>query len=195
MNTRAQVGKLRRELRFSKSAIEKNLQALGKSISEMKPLVDAFMNSEGLLGLYGSELLILEKALGIDFGIPAIELVGELVSVKKVPAATSISYGYLSTTERVTNLGLVAIGFSDGIPRSATNKVRVSIAGKNYQTVGRIAMDQLVVDLGEDSPPTGIEVTFFTADFPLEEWAKVSDFTQLEILGRITSRVDRVWSK
>ena len=104
MSNRAQTGKLRRELRFSKSAIEANLRELGKELSQVRPLVDAFMASDGLLTLYGSELLLLEKALGIGFGEPAVQLVGELVAVKSVPTGTgTVSYTHLTlpTTSRV----------------------------------------------------------------------------------------------
>mgnify|MGYP000122500344 FL=1 len=195
MSNRAQTGKLRRELRFSKSAIEANLRELGKELSQVRPLVDAFMDSDGLLTLYGSELLLLEKALGIGFGEPAVQLVGELVSVKSVPPGTGISYGYLAKTEQPTNLGLVAIGFSDGIPRVATNQVSVVIDNKSFRSIGRIAMDQLVVDLQDLVPELGAEVKLFTHHFPLSEWSRVTGFTQLEILGRITARVERTWAE
>lgn len=195
MNNRAQPGRLRRELRFSKSKIAQNLAGAGLEFTEIKPLVEAFMSPNGLLGLYGSELLLLEKALGLSGGVLAIDLVGELVSVKEVPPDTGVSYGYLSRTSAITNLGLIAIGFSDGIPRSATNEFRVRINDKSCQGLGRIAMDQCVVDLGSDNPQIGSEVSFFGTGFPLAAWAEASGFTQLEIVGRITERVTRTWSE
>ena len=153
------------------------------------------MTTNGLLGLYGTELLLAEKALGLTAGKPAVDLVGELISVKQVPAGTGVSYGFLSHTTEHTNLGLVAIGFSDGIPRSATNSVSLGINGKIYPGIGRIAMDQCVVNLRQDAPIPGSEVSFFTKDFGLTEWSRVSGFTPLEILGRITDRVTRTWSE
>lgn len=151
------------------------------------------MEPNGLLGLYGSELLLLEKALGIKTGELAVDLVGELVSVKLVPQGTGVSYGYLGYTATRENLGLVAIGFSDGIPRSATNSFQVEIEGKPFKSIGRIAMDQCVIELGEVSPPLGAEVSFFNSRFSLADWANASGMTPLEILGRITARVSRVW--
>lgn len=193
MSSRAQTGKLRRELRFSKCRVETNLDLLGKELSSVRPLVDAFMTNDGLLALYGTELLLLEKALGIGFGSPAFDLVGELISVKAVPANTKVSYGYLGKTAKSSNLGLVGIGFSDGIPREASNLASLSIAGVAYPILGRIAMDQLVIDLGDTSPELGSEVSFFNPEFPLSKWSGLTDFTPLEILGRITARVERVW--
>lgn len=151
------------------------------------------METNGLLGLYGSELLLLEKALGLKTGELALDLVGELVSVKLVPQGTGVSYGYLGYTANRENLGLVAIGFSDGIPRSATNSFQVEIGGKQFKSIGRIAMDQCVIELGEVSPPLGAEVSFFNSRFSLADWANASGMTPLEILGRITARVSRVW--
>lgn len=195
MNNGAQTGRLRRELRFSKSKIANNLAQTDIDFAAIKPLSEAFMSPMGLLGLYGSELLLLEKALGLSGGELAIDLVGELVSVKEVPPGTGVSYGYLSRTNVTTNLGLIAIGFSDGIPRSATNEFQVGIGDRSYKGLGRIAMDQCVVDLGSDTPRVGSEVSFFSNGFPLASWAEVSGFTQLEILGRITARVSRTWSE
>lgn len=193
MNNSQGTKGLRRELRFSKSKVERNLAAQGLSEASVKPLLEALMEPNGLLGLYGAELLLLEKTLGIHTGELAVDLVGELVSVKRVPEGTGVSYGYLGQTATQGNLGLVAIGFSDGIPRSATNTFRVEISGVNFKNIGRIAMDQCVIELGETNPELGAEVSFFNANFTLVDWSKVSGFTPLEILGRITSRVTRVW--
>ena len=195
MNNRAVPNRLRRELRFSKSKIANNLAQANLDFTAIKPLTEAFMSPKGLLGLYGSELLLLEKALGLSGGELAVDLVGELISVKEVPPGTGVSYGYLGRTAETTNLGLIAIGFSDGIPRAATNHFQVEVEHANYSGIGRIAMDQCVVNLGSDNPEVGSEVSFFNKKFPLSAWAEVSGFSQLEILGRITERVTRTWSE
>ncbi len=193
MNNSEQQKGLRRELRFSRSKVDRNLAAHGLKYVEVKPLLQALLEENGLLGLYGSELLLLEKALGLGAGELAIDLVGELVSVKRVPAGTKVSYGYLGQTEGSTNLGLVAIGFSDGIPRNATNQFEVKVGENGFSGIGRIAMDQCVIDLGDANPRLGSEVSFFNSNSSLETWVKISGFTPLEIFGRITARVKRVW--
>ena len=195
MATRLNPGTLRRELRISRSAVESNLETLGLTFSAIRPITSAALDAQGLLGLYGSELLLLEKVLGLSGGIPAIQLAGELVLVKSVPADTGISYGYLTTTKRATNLGLVGIGFSDGLPRSSTNKFFVTINGKSYPGVGRMAMDQCVIDLGSDSPEPGSEVLFFTRHFSITDFANACGVSPLEVFGRITERVSRTWSE
>jgi alanine racemase len=193
MNNSAQQNGLRRELRFSRSKVENNLASQGLRRDEVKPLLEALMEPNGLLGLYGAELLLLEKVLGLKSGELAVDLVGELVSVKQVPEGTGVSYGYLGKTTSRTNLGLVAIGFSDGIPRGATNAFTVKVGGDAFAGIGRIAMDQCVIDLREQRPELGSEVSFFNSDFSLLDWSNISGFTPLEIFGRITSRVSRVW--
>ena len=195
MATRVKPGTLRRELRFSESAVDSNLQTLGLSFNDVRPLTLALTDSQGFLNLPGTELLLLEKVLGLSAGTPAVQLVGELVLVKAVPANTGVSYGYLAQTASPTNLGLIGIGFSDGLPRSSTNNFKVSIDGKTYPGIGRMAMDQCVIDLGADSPKLGSEVVFFGSGFSLADFAEATGFTQLEILGRITSRVARMWSE
>ena len=195
MTSRVHSGRLRRELRFSKTAIKANLSALGLTPEEARPVIDAVMTNDGLLGLYGTELLLLEKVLGLASDSPAVRLIGELVSVKKVPADTGISYGHLAVTSKPTNLGLVALGFSDGIPRAATNALLVSIQGKAFKNVGRIAMDQLIIDLGNESPAIGSEVELFGSAQPLVQLARMTGFSPLEIIGRIPARVTRTWSE
>lgn len=195
MSSRIESGRLRRELRVSRSILEANLAVFGSTLKEVQPLSDAFFNPVGLLGLYGSELLMLERALGIGSGTPAVKLVGELVSVKSVPRGTGVSYGHLQSTESDTSLGLIAIGFSDGIPRSVSGKFSVEIQGSNFPSLGRIAMDQSVIDLKQSNPNLGSEANFFTADCPLEKIARDSGFAELEILGRVPARVARVWSE
>lgn len=193
MTSRVHSGRIRRELRFSREIVASNLKNSGLDVDQVKPLLEAIMESDGLLGLQGRELLLLEKALGIRDGSPAVRLVGELVLVKTVPAETGISYGYLSRTEKPTRLGLVALGFSDGLPRNLSNQIEVEVTGKFYPSRGRIAMDQCVIELGTDNPTIGSEVHFINEANNLKKLAEISGFSELEILGRITSRVTRTW--
>ena len=193
MSSRANPGKLRRELRFDRTIVNQNLSSLGLEFDKVKPLISAMNEPNGLLGLHGTELLLLEKVLGLRTEKPAVSLVGELVSVKQVPEGTRVSYGYLSRTTENSNLALVALGFSDGLPRSATNLLRAEIDGRVFGGIGRIAMDQCVFDIGDAKFEVGSEVTLFGEHYSLDALSKDSGFTPLEILGRITARVTRTW--
>src|SRR5690606_35880584 len=80
---------------------------------------------------------------------PAMTLDAAVISAKRVPADTGVSYGHDYLTARETTLALVPLGYADGVPRSASGRAPVSIDGVTYRVAGRVAMDQLVVDVGE----------------------------------------------
>ncbi|HEY5229761.1 MAG TPA: alanine racemase, partial [Galbitalea sp.] len=100
------------------------------------------------IGAYG--LSPLEGRSSADLGLrPVMELGAEIVSVKRVPAGSGVSYGYAYRTSAETTLALVPLGYADGIPRSASSIAPVSINGTTYRISGRVAMDQFVVDVGD----------------------------------------------
>jgi alanine racemase len=125
---------------------------------------------------------------------PAMRAVSELVNVKRVPAGQGVSYGYRYVTERETFLGLVPFGYSEGMPRVSSNH-EVLIGGRLYPVVGRVAMDQFVVDLGSSELALGTEVVIFgdrARGEPTAEELGVSAGTiNYEIVTRIGGRATR----
>ncbi len=81
-----------------------------------------------------------------------------LAMVKHVPAGASVSYGHTWTAERDTLLGLVPAGYGDGVPRHASSAAHVLAGGSQRPIAGRVCMDQLVLDLGDDRLAAGDEV-------------------------------------
>ncbi|WP_427019025.1 alanine racemase [Pseudarthrobacter sp. P1] len=138
-------------------------------------------------------------ALGLH---PAMTLQTRLASCKDVPAGQGVSYGLHHVTDRPTTLGLVPLGYADGVPRIATGGP-VLIGGRSYPVVGRIAMDQMVVDLGPEASPAtgasllGAEAVLFgdpAAGAPaVEEWAAAAGTINYEVVTRISGRVPRVY--
>ena len=128
---------------------------------------------------------------------PAMTLRAKLHLVKDVPAGSPVGYGATEITKADTKLGLVAMGYADGIPRIAKN-VGVTFNGKRAPIIGRVSMDQFVVDLGAGStaksgdwvsvfgPGTGEE---YTAD----DWGSASGSINYEIVTRIGPRVPRIY--
>lgn len=99
---------------------------------------------------------------------PAMSLVSRLALVKEVEAGQRIGYGHLHTTDSDTTLGLVPIGYADGLHRAASGKVDVLVrepeGDRRVPQVGRISMDQIVIDLGPHSTARpGDEVVLFGA--------------------------------
>lgn len=114
-------------------------------------------------------------AYGLAGGTPVMTLTGEIIAVKRVGAGAGVSYGYTFRTEAPTHLALVGLGYADGIPRLASNRAEVAIAGRRLPVVGRVAMDQFVVDTGQVAAEPGDEVVLFgagsTDDVPrASEW-------------------------
>ena len=147
------------------------------------------------IGTYG-----LPPTAGVDMAAiglrPAMELAGEVAAVRRVPAGEGVSYGFLHRTERPTTLALVPLGYADGVPRSATGRGQVSIRGRRYPVVGRIAMDQFVVDVGDDPVEVGDRVVLWgdpaTGAPSAGEWAAAAGTIDYEIVTRVGPRVPRV---
>ncbi|MEU9471834.1 alanine racemase [Streptomyces avermitilis] len=141
-----------------------------------------------------------ELGVPADFGLrPVMTLAASLALVKHVPGGHGISYGHHYVTPGATTLGLVPVGYADGIPRHASGSGPVLIGGKWRTVAGRIAMDQFVVDLGGDEPGAGAEAVLFgpgdRGEPTAQDWAKAAGTIAYEIVTRIGTRVPRVYVK
>jgi alanine racemase len=139
-----------------------------------------------------------DVAAPAEYGLrPAMTLAADLVHVKRVPAGSGVSYGHTYTTERETTLGLVPLGYADGIPRAAGNVGPVRAAGRARTVAGRVCMDQLVLDLGDDAAAVGDEVVLFgpgdDGGPTAEDWARATGTISYEIVTRVGPRVPRVY--
>ncbi|MGV8876465.1 MAG: alanine racemase [Rhodoglobus sp.] len=131
-------------------------------------------------------------ALGL---VPAMTLSAPVVSVKRVPAGQGISYGFDFSTTVDTTVALVPLGYGDGVPRHASNRGPVSINGVTGRIAGRVAMDQIVVDMGDTAVAVGDMAVLFgdpaTAVPSAQDWAIAADTINYEIVTRIGQRVTR----
>ncbi|MFF7406270.1 alanine racemase [Streptomyces murinus] len=133
-----------------------------------------------------------------DFGLrPVMTLSASLALVKRVPGGHGVSYGHHYVTPGDTTLGLVPLGYGDGVPRHASGAGPVLVDGKWRTAAGRVAMDQFVVDLGGDEPPVGTEAVLFgpgdRGEPTAEDWATACGTIVYEIVTRIGTRVPRVY--
>ena len=137
---------------------------------------------------------------------PAMTVTSPLALVKTVPAGSGVSYGHTWTTSRETRLGLVPVGYGDGVPRHAGNTAAVWVGGRRRPIRGRICMDQFVVDLDdpdheagppadEAGPTAGDEVVLFgpgTSGEPTaDDWARACGTIHYEIVTRMGGRLAR----
>jgi alanine racemase len=129
---------------------------------------------------------------------PAMQLRAKLHLVKSVPANTPVGYGAAAFTSAETKLGVVAMGYADGIPRVAQG-AGVFVDGKRAPIIGRVSMDQFVVDLGLDSQAnSGDWVVVFgdgsTGEYTADDWGAASGSINYEIITRIGPRVPRIYA-
>jgi alanine racemase len=133
-----------------------------------------------------------------EFGLrPVMRFSASLALVKHVPGGHGVSYGHHYVTPGETTLGLVPVGYGDGVPRHASGTGPVLVGGKLRTVAGRVAMDQFVVDLGGDEPAVGSEAVLFgpgdRGEPTAEDWAQAAGTIAYEIVTRIGSRVPRVY--
>ncbi len=176
----------------------------------LEPTVRHLANSAGSLVVPESRLDLVRvgiAAYGIDpapgiaalAGVvlrPVMRLRSQLVNVKQIAAGVGVSYGLTWTAEASTTVGLVPLGYSDGIPRHASNRAWVEWSGTRVPVRGRICMDQFVVELGTGKvAEPGEEVVLFGpgdhGEPTAAEWAAWCDTIGYEIVTRIGTRVPR----
>ena len=132
-----------------------------------------------------------------DFGLrEAMRVTARLAGVKAAPAGQGVSYGHEYTTTRETLLGLVPVGYADGVPRSAGNRGPVLTGGRRYTLAGRVCMDQVVLDLGPDaSVAAGDEVVLLgvgaDGEPTAQDWAEAAGTINYEIVTRMGPRLPR----
>ena len=148
------------------------------------------------IGMYG--LPPSTPGSAADLGLTSVmTLLSRLALVKTIPAGQSVSYGSSWTAQRATRIGLVPLGYADGVPRSAGGRAEVLLDGVRCPAIGRIAMDQFVIAIDDriDEARAGDEVVVFgdeasgapTAD----DWAVAADSIGYEIVTRVSARVPR----
>ncbi|MFF6993767.1 alanine racemase [Streptomyces sp. NPDC008313] len=176
----------------------------------VRPEVRHIANSPATLTLPGSHFDLVRTGIAMygispspeigtpaDLGLrPVMTLSASLALVKHVPGGHGVSYGHHYVTPGDTTLGLIPVGYADGIPRHASGTGPVLVGGKLRTAAGRIAMDQFVVDLGGDEPPAGAEAVLFgpgdRGEPTAEDWARATGTIAYEIVTRIGTRVPRV---
>ncbi|GAB2640001.1 alanine racemase [Gordonia jinhuaensis] len=135
-----------------------------------------------------------------DFGlIPAMTLTAEVILVKHLARGSGVSYNHTWVTPRDTTIAILPAGYADGVPRAIAGKFAVSINGRMFPSVGRVCMDQVVVDLGPDGGGVGegdrAELFGTGADGGATalDWANASDTIDYEIISGIRGRRVRTY--
>jgi alanine racemase len=142
-------------------------------------------------GLSPAPDVVTAEELGL---VPAMTVRARLAAVKQVSAGAGVSYGHTYVAPAAMTVGVVPVGYGDGIPRHASSRAEVLVAGRRRPVLGRVCMDQLVVGLDDGAAP-GDEVLLFgpgTHGEPTaQDWAEACGTISYEIVTRIDGRMRR----
>ena len=150
------------------------------------------------IAIYGLSPDVNSLGTSASLGLKAaMSLRAKLHLVKEVPAHSPVGYGATAITNRDTKLGIVAMGYADGIPRIAQG-AGIFVHGKRAPIIGRVSMDQFVVDLGPESQAVSGEWVEVFGDgiaggYTAEEWGSACGSINYEIVTRIGPRVPRIY--
>ncbi len=128
--------------------------------------------------------------------VPAMTVRARLAMVKRLPAGAGVSYGHTWAAVSDTTVGLVPVGYADGVPRAASSTASVLVDRRRRPVAGRVCMDQLVVDLGDgERVQAGDEVVLFGTGEDgaptAQDWAEACGTISYEIVSRIGGRFRR----
>ena len=157
------------------------------------------------ISMYGLSPDVKTMGNSIELNLkPALKLRAKIHLVKDVPAGSQVGYGGTYITKVDTKLGVIAMGYADGVPRNANSLAGVLVGNKMSPIIGRVSMDQFVVDLGKESQSRAGDWAYligsekgdsYTSDrcYTADSWAAACGTINYEIVTRLGPRVKRIY--
>lgn len=143
--------------------------------------------------LYGSSPLIKQGSNKHQLK-PVMTLSSEIIARHTVQPGETVGYGSSWVADKVTEVGIVAIGYGDGYPRSAPTGTPVWCQGKRLHTLGRVSMDMLCIDISNQSNiDVGSKVELWGENINANDVAETSNTISYELFCRLTPRVKRIY--
>lgn len=199
------------EPEFAREQLSRFLEVLGLMDARgRRPELAHIANSAALASMPESRLDMVrpgilvygyEPAPGTRVGLePVMRLASRISFVKTARKGARVSYGGTWTAPRDTRVATVPIGYGDGYSRSLSSRAEVSVAGRRAPVIGRICMDQLMIDLGPGAAEDeGEEVILFGerdgVRLPGEELCSLMDTIPYELTCMVAERVPRVYTE
>ncbi|MFC8075157.1 alanine racemase [Streptomyces sp. NPDC057307] len=185
-----------------KAGIEPEVRHIANSAAALtlpESHFDLVRSGIAVYGISPSAELGTSRELGLR---PVMTLAASVALVKRVPEGHGVSYGHTYRTAAETTLGLIPLGYADGVPRHASGRGPVLVGGTVRRVAGRVAMDQFVVDLGAGPDADAVQegapaVLFGPGDDggpTAADWAEAAGTIAYEIVTRIGPRVPRVYT-
>jgi alanine racemase len=126
-----------------------------------------------------------------------MRLVSAVGTARRVPAGDGVSYGLTFSPDRETTIATVLIGYADGYSRLLSNQGEVLIDGRRRRIAGRVTMDQIMVDCGDDDIAAGAEVVLIgrqgTDEITADEIAAKTGTINYEVVSAVGRRVPRTY--
>jgi len=139
--------------------------------------------------LYGTSPIAKESANHFDLK-PVMQFTSEIISIQTLDTGESLGYGYQFTATQKTRIGIVACGYADGYPRHASNGTPIAVAGKLTQTLGRVSMDMLFVDITDiKEADIGTAVEMWGQQVSVDDVAHSAGTISYELLCAVAPRV------
>lgn len=167
------------------------------AVEELEKHYDMVRFGISLYGLYPSDEV--DKS-SVDL-VPAMELRSKIVNIKTVPEGCGVSYGHTFVTKRTTRIATVPVGYADGYPRALSSKGRVIINGQYAPIIGRVCMDQFMIDVTDVEGEINIEDEVILMGrvgdciISAEEIGDMSASFNYEFVCNVARRVPRVYFK
>lgn len=124
---------------------------------------------------------------------PVMTLRSRVIAVQSLSAGDSVGYGAGWRAVTDTRIAVIAIGYGDGYPRHARHGTPVLIQGKRFGLVGRVSMDMMTVEIGDNDIKIGDEAILWGDGLSADEVAAFAGTISYELFCRLTARVERVW--
>jgi alanine racemase len=129
---------------------------------------------------------------------PAMTVRARLVQTKRLPAGSGVSYGHRHVTSGPATIAVIPLGYNEGVPRLASSKAQVSVAGRRVTIAGTVNMNHTMIDVGDLPVRAGDEVILFgpgdAGEPTAQDWADALGTLSYEIVTRFTAKIPRSYS-
>lgn len=163
-----------------------HLAATAAALTDPAAHFDVVRIGAGLVGIDPSDTVALAGAA---------RWTASVVHSAYAPAGTAVGYGSDHVTRQATHLSVIGVGYADGVPRALSSAAGIAVGGARYPIVGRVSMDQIVVDTGSAIVPRGTEAVLFGPEGgavpSLGDWARWAGTIPHTIITGIGNRVQR----
>lgn len=151
------------------------------------------------LGIYGLVPDLVSGVKDVPNLNPVMSLKGRITNIHTAPKNSGVSYCHTYVTDKETTIATIPIGYADGVARRLSNKIYGLLHGKKVPQIGNITMDQMMFDITGVDAQEGDIITLLGSDgqesISVNEWAKILETINYELLCRLKVRLSRVYTR